>query len=68
MSKSGESRVGGGDSLQNLIQNEFKRHCKRGRHYLVLNEVLKLGEALKFLGATSLPDFCHLGVLWVLNR
>ena len=60
----GTSDAGVGRNAQKFIDEEFKRLCKKGRRHLVLEEVLKFHAK----GATLPIEFCHLGVLWVLDR
>lgn len=61
--KADEPRTLSDKSLQ-CVQEEFKRLCKKSRNHLVLEEMLKF----QAKGATLPVDFCHLGVLWVLDR
>ena len=51
-------------SQTQFIDEEFRRLAKKGRKYLVLEEILRF----QAKGATIPVDLCHLGVLWVLDR
>ena len=47
-----------------LIENEFRRVCKRGTSYLALEQLLEFQTK-----STTIPvELNHLGVLWALDR
>ena len=51
------------NSSKHYIEEEFRRLTRRGRHYLVLHELLHF----RTTGLALPVDVCHLGVMWMLD-